>query len=84
MGEQIVGRRQELAAIDAFLGGAPNGTAALLVEGEAGIGKTSVWREGVERARGRGFRVLTARPVGAEVRLSFAGLGDLLDGAPSG
>jgi DNA-binding CsgD family transcriptional regulator len=78
LGEQLVGRRQELAAIDAFLGEDARGAAALVLEGEAGIGKTSVWREGVERARGRGFRVLTARPVGAEVRLSFAGLGDLL------
>jgi DNA-binding CsgD family transcriptional regulator len=78
LSEQLVGRRQELAAIDAFLAADTDGAAALVLEGEAGIGKTSVWRDGVERARGRGFRVLTARPVGAEVRLSFAGLGDLL------
>jgi DNA-binding CsgD family transcriptional regulator len=82
LGEQLVGRRQELAAIDVFLDEAADGAAAALVlEGEAGIGKTSVWREGVERARNRGFRLLTARPVGAEVRLSLAGLGDLLGDA---
>jgi DNA-binding CsgD family transcriptional regulator len=78
LAEQLIGRRQELAAIDAFLGEDADGASALVLEGEAGIGKTSVWREGLERARGRGYRVLTARPVGAEVRLSFAGLGDLL------
>jgi DNA-binding CsgD family transcriptional regulator len=78
LGEQLVGRRQELAAIDAFLAADADGAAALVVEGEAGIGKTSVWREGIERARGSDYRVLLARPVGAEVRLSLAGLGDLL------
>jgi DNA-binding CsgD family transcriptional regulator len=78
LGEQLIGRRQELAAIDAFLDPDADGAAALVLEGEAGIGKTSVWREGTARAQAGGYRVLTARPVGAEVRLSFAGLGDLL------
>lgn len=78
MREQLVGRRQELAAIDAFLAEDATGAAALVVEGEAGIGKTSVWRDGVERAREHGYRVLLAQPVGAEVRLALAGLGDLL------
>jgi DNA-binding CsgD family transcriptional regulator len=77
--EQLVGRRQELAAIEAFLEAVADGPASLVIEGEAGIGKTSLWRAGVERGRGRGFRVLLARPVGAEVRLSFAGLGDMLN-----
>lgn len=78
MAEQLVGRREELAAIDAFLGQDAAGGTALVVEGEAGIGKTSVSGDVVERARGRGYRMLTARPVAADVRLSFAGLGDLL------
>jgi DNA-binding CsgD family transcriptional regulator len=83
LAEELIGRRHELATIDAFLGEDADGAAALVLEGEAGIGKTSVWREGVERAEGRGYRVLMARPVGAEVRLSFAGLGDLLTEAAS-
>jgi DNA-binding CsgD family transcriptional regulator len=78
VGDQLVGRRQELAAIEDFLEGEVEGPAALLVEGEAGIGKTHLWREGVERAAAQGFRVLAARPVEAEVRISFAGLGDVL------
>ncbi len=64
MGDQLVGRRQELAAIEDFLEGEVEGPVALLVEGEAGIGKTHLWREGVERAAAQGFRVLAARPVG--------------------
>src|SRR5262249_4396889 len=59
------------------------GPGALLLEGETGIGKTSVWDVGVEAARERGMVVLAARPAGAEVRLSFAGLADLLGHLPA-
>jgi predicted ATPase len=56
--ETIIARQSELAALDDFLDGIPDGTRALLFEGEAGIGKTRLWREGVERARALGLRVL--------------------------
>jgi MoxR-like ATPase len=39
---EVVGRDEELAEVAAFLDG--NLPAALLLEGEAGIGKTTVWR----------------------------------------
>ena len=53
---------------------------ALVLEGEAGMGKTTLWRAGVEHARpSTGFRVLQAQPAESETALSFAGLGDLLD-----
>jgi DNA-binding CsgD family transcriptional regulator len=54
------------------------GSCAFFVEGEAGIGKTRVWTEAVERARRRGAQVLLTRPSGSEVRLAFAGMSDLL------
>jgi len=38
------------------------GDAALVLDGEAGIGKTTLCLAGVERAREHGFRVLYARP----------------------
>lgn len=50
----------------------------LVLAGEAGIGKTTLWRHGVGRARDRGFTALVCRPAAAEVRLSYAGLADLL------
>src|SRR5262245_24986464 len=78
MRERLIGRREELAAVEDLLDVPGTGPTAALLEGEAGIGKTAVWREGVERARGRGFQVLLARPTGSEVRLSFATLGDLI------
>lgn len=74
----LVGRGEELRRLDSFLDTVERGPAALVVEGDAGIGKTSLWRAGVEAARARGHHVLTARPAEAERELSFAALGDLL------
>ena len=74
----IVGRDRELAAVQAFLAELPRGARALLVEGEAGIGKTAVWRAALEEAAARGCRVLRCVGEQAEARLSFAGLGDLV------
>jgi DNA-binding CsgD family transcriptional regulator len=75
----LVGRDEELARIETFLDGVNEGRAAVLLEGEPGIGKTTLWRRAVYAARRRGFHVLVAQPTEAESRLSFAGLGDLLD-----
>lgn len=76
--EAVIGRENELRAIDDFLEQVSGGPVALILEGEAGIGKTALWHEAVDRARQRGVRVLVARPAEAERDLSFAGLGDLL------
>jgi ATP-dependent Clp protease ATP-binding subunit ClpA len=40
----FVGRDQELKRLERFLQGAHRGRAALVVEGDPGIGKTTVWR----------------------------------------
>jgi len=78
MNRIVVSRDRELAvAADAFER-MRSGPAALLVEGEPGIGKTTVWRAMVGAARERGCRVLVARPAEAEAALSYAALGDLL------
>jgi len=74
----VVGRGRELAAADAFLDELAGGTADLVLEGEAGIGKTTLWRETLARAEERSYRVLSARPAESEATLSFAVLGDLL------
>jgi DNA-binding CsgD family transcriptional regulator len=74
----LVGREAELERVVAFLerdGGRPS---KLLLEGDPGIGKTTLWAAGLEKAVERGFRVLRACPAAAERELSFAGLGDLL------
>ncbi|HEX9377520.1 MAG TPA: AAA family ATPase [Actinomycetota bacterium] len=77
---QVVGRDAERAAAEAFLDAVPRGFAALLLEGEPGIGKTTLWRDAVASARRRSYRILTARAVGSEAQLSFMGLDDLLGG----
>ena len=76
--EGPVGRQTALTQVDSFLDAALTRLRVLAITGPAGIGKTTVWAEGVRRARDRGRVVLTARPSGAEAKLTFAGLGDLL------
>ena len=79
--ESLIGREKELARLQAFLESTANGSPRLLLlAGEAGIGKTTLWRAGVESARELGFRVLESRPAAPERELSFAALGDLLSG----
>ncbi|MDP9168646.1 MAG: ATP-binding protein, partial [Actinomycetota bacterium] len=67
-------------AVSDFLDRASIEPAALVVQGEAGIGKTTLWLDAVGQARERGFRVLTARGSPAESVLAYACLGDLLGG----
>jgi DNA-binding CsgD family transcriptional regulator len=74
--EEIVGRDAELQAVlEALATSAPAG---IVLEGEAGIGKTAVWERGIDEAADRGMRVLVTRPVEAETGLSYAGLGDVV------
>ena len=75
----VVGREAELAALRDFLVGISEGATALFLEGDAGMGKTTLWSAGVADAEARGLRVLRAVPAESETELSFAGLGDLLD-----
>ena len=55
-----------------------SGPVALLVEGEAGIGKTTLWSQGLVSSAARGQRVLRCRPGERETQLAYAALGDLL------
>jgi len=75
----ILGRDAELAQVKSFIGSVSRGPSALILEGAAGIGKTTLWRAGVSFARAGGHRVLSCRAAESEARLSYAALGDLLD-----
>lgn len=77
---RLIGRDAELASLDAFVASLARGPASITVEGEAGIGKTSLLDEAVVSARDQGSRVLRCSPTAAEARSPFSGLGDLLDG----
>jgi DNA-binding CsgD family transcriptional regulator len=79
MSGAIVGRGAELGSVRSFLDRDPEGPATLVLEGAAGIGKSTLWLAGVEAARERGFCVLVSRPAELERGLAHAGLGDLFD-----
>jgi DNA-binding CsgD family transcriptional regulator len=76
--EGIFGRDDELGRVREFVAATGPCAATLLIEGEAGMGKTALWQAGVAAAREQPRVVLTARPAEAERDLSFAALGDLL------
>jgi AAA ATPase domain len=75
----IVGREPELKVLGEFVAAAGGG-GALVLKGDAGVGKTTLWEAGRDAALARGIRVLSARPNGAEATMWFVGLADLLDG----
>jgi DNA-binding CsgD family transcriptional regulator len=75
----IFGRDRELASLAEFAAGVSDGASALVLEGDAGMGKTTLWEAAVEDARERDLLVLRARAAEGELALSFSGLGDLLD-----
>ena len=74
VGSELIGRAAEQASLEAFAEDVREGPAGLPLEGSAGMGMTTLWQFGVEIARARGYRLLTARPSVAEARLGFAGL----------
>ena len=80
---RVIGREPEFAVLSDFLE-AGSSVRALVLSGAPGIGKTTLWEAGIEVARERGLRVLSARPSGAEARLSFAALIDLFDRIETG
>ena len=76
---KLVGREDELASLRAFVASIHEGARALVLHGEPGIGKTTVWHAGVEGSLGT-CKVLSARCVEAELPLALVGLSDLVGG----
>jgi DNA-binding CsgD family transcriptional regulator/tetratricopeptide (TPR) repeat protein len=74
----LVGRSAETRTIAALLDAATGAPAALIIEGEPGIGKTTLWLDALQRARQKGIQVLAARASAAESVLAYAALADLL------
>lgn len=82
-----LGRDTELGQIEAWLApGAAPGPAGprlvLVIEGEPGIGKTTLWAEATSRARAAGRHVLSCRPAASDAGLPHVALADLLRGVP--
>src|SRR6266516_1121324 len=74
----IVGRQKELARLEAFLRDDEAHSAGVVLEGEAGIGKTTVLAAGLEAATKAGAPFLSARPAEPDIELAFSTLTDLL------
>ena len=82
-----LGRDTELGQIGAWLapGAAPAPAGprlVLVIEGEPGIGKTTLWTEATGRARAAGWHVLSCRPAASDAGLPHVGLADLLRSVP--
>ncbi len=73
----LVGRSAECGALDRLLEGGRQGTsAAIVLRGEPGVGKTALLGYAVEQAEG--FRVLRATGIETESEIAFAALHQLL------
>ena len=79
----VVGREEEIARIAGYVHLPNDGEpVAVVVDGDQGIGKTTVLRAAVSRARGRGHTVLSTSAAAAEAEVGFTGLGDLIGQVP--
>ena len=76
--EVLVGRDAEISALTGLINAAAGEGTAVVVLGEAGIGKSSLLRAAADLAREAGCQVLTTTGVEAETLLPFAGLHQLL------
>jgi predicted ATPase len=79
--QELIGRDEEIREISSFLESIGRLPSALVLEGEPGIGKTTLWRRAVAEAHERGYRILSCSPAETEAELAYAAVADLLDGA---
>lgn len=77
MADGIIAREAELPLLEAFASAAADGPRALVLEGEPGIGKSTLWAAGVSAARRHARHVLTSRPAETEANLANVVLADL-------
>jgi DNA-binding CsgD family transcriptional regulator len=75
----VIGRESEQDALRSLIRARPAGPRTVVVRGDPGIGKTTLWQEAVDEAR-ESWRVLSVRAVEAEAKLAYSGLSDLVGG----
>src|SRR5581483_38428 len=66
MAGAVLGRDSEQQRLSRFLESLQPGPAACVLEGEAGVGKTALWRDGLDAARATEVRVLACAPAEVE------------------
>src|ERR671918_950483 len=77
MPARVVGGASELDAIERLLGSLDEGPAALVLEGEPGIGKTTLLLAGIKMTGERGMQVHSCVGSSSDARLAYAALADL-------
>ena len=75
---RLYGREREIGLVENLINRAGSKGSAIVVRGEAGIGKSSLLAEVAARAREHGMLVLTTAGAQSETHLPFAGLHQLL------
>src|SRR5207342_724736 len=75
----IVGREAELRQIDEYVDTLESGPRSILLIGEAGIGKTTLWNYGLARCRADHRQVLVTRASQDDHQVLGQGLLDLFD-----
>lgn len=78
----VVGRDEERVVGATFVAAAASGPAALHIDGQPGIGKTTLFRYVTDLARASGSMLLESSPTVSESSMSFVGLTDLLRDVP--
>lgn len=74
----MIGRSDEFEAIKAAAGGARQRGGALVVEGEAGIGKTTLLAEVARWGAADGFTVLSCAGVQSQIKVGYGAVHELL------
>jgi DNA-binding CsgD family transcriptional regulator len=77
-GPELIEREQECSILDALVDRLGEGGGAIVVRGEAGIGKSALLQRVRRRASAQGVQPLTAVGVESEAEFAFAGLHQLL------
>lgn len=78
MRDDIIGRDPELARLGALLDGLPTGGGALVLRGDAGVGKSTLLDWAASAGRERGAQTVTVTGVQDEFDLPYAGLHRLI------
>ncbi|MDH2426347.1 LuxR family transcriptional regulator [Sphaerisporangium sp. TRM90804] len=78
MAMALFGREREIAQVESLVARIPEHGDALVVSGEAGIGKSALLAVALDCARARGFATAIVAGVQSETHLPFAGLHQLI------